>query len=62
MLHRLAGSCFALLAAAVAIYVAARLIESVEATLIAIASVIGGLFVLGFIARLLWRRHQIGRW
>ena len=62
MLERLVGICFALLAAAVAIYVAVRLIESEEATLIAIAAVIGGLFVLSFITRLLWRRHRIGRW
>jgi len=62
MADRLVGTCFALLAAAVAIYVAAWLIESVEATLIAIVAVIGGLCILGFVARLLWRRHRIGRW
>jgi hypothetical protein len=62
MLHRLTGACLTLLAAAVAIYVAVRLIESVAAPLIAIVGVIGGLCVFGFVARLLWRRHHIGRW
>lgn len=62
MLHRLVGTCSALLAAAVAIYVAVRLIESVAMALVAIVAVIGGLFVLGFAGRLLWRRHRIGRW
>lgn len=63
MLHRLVGACLTLLAAAVAIYIAVRLIESVAATLIAIVAVIGGLCVFGFAARLLWRRrHNIGRW
>lgn len=62
MADRLVGTCFTLLAAAVAIYVAVRLIESVEATLIAIVAVFGGLIILGFIARLLWRRHRPGRW
>lgn len=62
MLRRLVGTCFALLAAAVAIYVAVRLIESVATALIAIVAVFGGLVVLGFAARLLWRRQRIDRW
>lgn len=62
MVDRLVGVCFALLAAAVAIYVAARLIESVAATLVAIVAVLGGLFIVGFVARLLWRRHRTDRW
>ena len=51
-----------MLAAAVAIYVAVRLIESVAATLIAIAAVLGALLIIGLVARLLWRRHRIDRW
>ena len=62
MLHRLVGTCSALLAAAVAIYVAVRLIESVAMALIAIIAVFGGFVVLGFAARLLWRRQRIDRW
>jgi hypothetical protein len=62
MFNRLIGGCFALLAAAVAIYVAVRLIESVAATLIAIAAVLGALLIIGLVARLLWRRHRIDRW
>ena len=62
MLDRLVGICFALLAAAVAIYVAVRLIESIAAALISIVAVVGGVVVLGFIATLVWRRNRINRW
>ena len=62
MLDRLIGVCFALLAAAVAIYVAVRLIESIAAALVGIVAVVGGLVVLGFIASLLWRRNRMNRW
>ena len=62
MLDRLFGICFAMLAAAVAVYVAVRLIESVAATLVAIVAVIGGLILLSFVTRLLWRRWRINRW
>jgi len=62
MVDRLFKACFALLAVAVAIYVAARLIEAVAATLVAIAAVLGGVFVVAFVARLLWRRHRNDRW
>ena len=62
MLDRLVGICFALLAAAVAIYVAVRLIESIAAALISIVAVVGGLVVLGFIVSLVWRRNRINRW
>ncbi len=58
----LARTGLSVLVAAVSIYVAVRLIESVAATLITIVAVISGLFILGFVARLLWRRHHIGRW
>lgn len=58
MLDRLVGVCFTLLAAAVAIYVAVRLIESVAVTLIAIVAGIGGLVIV----RLLWRRYRSDRW
>ena len=62
MLDRLIGICFALLAAAVAIYVAVRLIESIAAALISIVAVVGGLVVLGLIGSLLWRRNRVNRW
>ena len=62
MLDRLVGICFAVLAAAVAIYVAVRLIESVAATLMIIVAVIGSVVIAGFVARLLWRRHRSDRW
>ncbi|KJF16630.1 hypothetical protein [Acidithrix ferrooxidans] len=62
MLDRLIGICFTLLAVAVAIYVAVRLIESIAAALVGIVAVVGGLVVLGFITSLLWRRNRINRW
>lgn len=62
MLDRLVGICFALLAAAVAIYVAVRLIETIAAALISIVAVVGGLVVLGFIVSLVWRRNRMNRW
>ncbi len=62
MLDRFIGICFTLLAAAVAIYVAVRLIESIATALISIVAVVGGLVVLGFIASLLWRRNRMNRW
>jgi len=62
MLDRLIGTCFAVLAAAVAIYVAVRLIESVAATLMIIVAVIGSAVIAGFVTRLLWRRHRSDRW
>lgn len=61
-MDRLAGICFGLLAAAVAIYVAVRLIESVAAALVVIVAVIGGLVIGGAVARLLWRRQRSDRW
>lgn len=62
MLDRVLGTCFALVAAAVAIYVAVRLIESVAAALLVIVAVIGGLVIAGTVARLLWRRRRMDRW
>ena len=62
MLDRLIGICFVLLAAAVAIYVAVRLIESIAVALISIVAVVGGVVVLGFIATLVWRRNRMNRW
>jgi hypothetical protein len=61
VIGRLAGICFSLLLAAVAIYVAVRLVESVASALIVIAAVIGGITICGFLARLWWRRH-LDRW
>lgn len=62
MADRLLGVCLALLAAAVAIYVAVRLIESVAGALVAIAGAIGGVIILSFVARSLWRWHRNNRW
>ncbi|MHB1904910.1 MAG: hypothetical protein ACYCTG_12625 [Ferrimicrobium sp.] len=62
MLDRFIGICFRLLAAAVAIYIAVRLIESIATALVGIVAVVGGLVVLGFIASLLWRRNRMNRW
>ena len=61
-MSRLVGICMAILAAAVAIYVAVRLIESIAAALLSIVAVIGGLIILGFILKLLWWRHRMNRW
>lgn len=62
MLDRLFGICFAMLAAAVAIYVAVRLIESVVEPLVVIMAVLGGFVLVGFVVRLLWRRQRMDRW
>lgn len=62
MLDRLVGACIAFLAAAVAIYMAVKLIESVAATLLVIVAVIGALIIAGFVGRVLWRRHRLDRW
>ena len=62
MMDRLLGICFALLAAAVAIYVAVRLIESIAVALVGIVAVIGGLIILCVVLNLLWRRHRMNRW
>ncbi len=62
MQDRLLGFCFAVLAAAAAIYVAVRLIESIAATLVVSVAVIGGLVLLSVVTRVLWRRRRIDRW
>ena len=62
MLDRLVGICFTLLAMAVAIYVSVRLVESIAAALVGIVALVGGLFFLGFIASLVWRRNRMNRW
>ncbi|MDA8209978.1 MAG: hypothetical protein M0Z92_13410 [Actinomycetota bacterium] len=62
MLDRIVAICFSLLAAAVAIYIAVRLIQSVAGALVAITAVAGGLIILGLIARLLWRHRRMNRW
>jgi hypothetical protein len=54
-LERLVGGCFGLLAAAVAVYVAVRLIESVWPVLVGIA--LGVLAVAGLVAALRGRRQ-----
>ena len=58
----LARTGLSVLAAAVSIYVAVRLIDSVAVTLIVIVAAIGGLIIVSFVIRMLWRRHQINRW
>lgn len=62
MLDRLLGICFTLLVAAVAIYVAVRLVESVAAALMAIVAVAGGLVFVGFVLHLIWQRSRASRW
>jgi CHASE2 domain-containing sensor protein len=62
VLDRLAGACLAFLAAAVAVYVAVRLIESVAAALVVIAAVAGGLLIASWIAVVIRRRRWPGRW
>ena len=62
MLDRIVAICFSLFAAAVAIYIAVRLIQSVAGALVAITAVAGGLVVLALIARLLWRHRRMNRW
>ena len=62
MLDRFIGICFTLLVAAVEIYVAVRLIESIATALVGIVAVVGGLVVLGFITSLLWRRNHTNGW
>jgi hypothetical protein len=59
---KLGAGLLMLVAAAVAIYVAVRLVESVAAALMVIVAVIGGLFVVSFVMSLLWRRHRMDRW
>ena len=58
MLDRLMGICLTVLAGAVAIYVAVRLIESIAAALIVIVAAVGGLVIVS----MLWRRHRADRW
>ncbi len=62
MLDRLLGLCFGLLAGAVAIYLAVRLVESVMAAVVTIVAVAGGLMLLGFVFKALWRRYGSDRW
>lgn len=58
----LARTGLGVLAAAVSIYVAVRLIDSVAVTLIVIVAAISSLIVMTFVIRLLWRRHHMNRW
>jgi hypothetical protein len=58
VIERIIGVCLTLLAAAVAIYIAVRLIESIASTLIIMVAAGGALAVLSW----LWRRHQGSRW
>ena len=55
-------ACLALLAAAIAINLAVRLVESVAAALLIIVAAVGGLVVVGFVVRLCWQRRGAGRW
>jgi thiol:disulfide interchange protein len=54
-LDQLVGACFGLLAAAVALHVAARLIEQVWVVLLVIGGVVA--VVVGLVAVLRWRRR-----
>ena len=62
MLDRLTGACMGFLTAAVAVYVAVRLIESVAAALVIIAAVAGGLLIFFWVIALVRRRHWSNRW
>lgn len=62
MLDRLLGVCLMILAGALAIHVAVRLIESIAATLVLIVAATGGLLIAGGVVRLLWSRHRTNRW
>ena len=62
MIDRLFWFCFAVLAAALAIYVTVRLIESIAAALIAIVAAIGGVIVLSIVVRFVWWRHRMNHW
>ncbi|MFL6099497.1 MAG: hypothetical protein ACJ71T_06045 [Actinomycetales bacterium] len=62
MLDRLMGICLTMLAGAVAIYVAVRLIESVATALLVIVAATGGLVIAIGIVSLAWRRHRVNRW
>lgn len=62
MLDRLLGAAVSVLMVATAIHVAIRLIESVAVTLVIIVAAIGGLIILGLIARLLIRLTRANRW
>jgi hypothetical protein len=62
MLDRLTGACMSFLMAAVAVYLAVRLIESVAAALVIIAAVIGGLVILGGVIVLVRRWYWSNRW
>jgi hypothetical protein len=53
---QLLGLCFSVLTAALALYVAARLIEQVWVTLLLIALVVGAL--VGLLVVLRWRRQR----
>jgi hypothetical protein len=55
LLERLVGGCFSLLAAAVALYVAVRLIEAVWPVLVGIG--VGVAVVAGLVAVMRWQRQ-----
>jgi hypothetical protein len=59
---RVFGGCVTLLAAALAVYVAVRLIESVAAAIVIIAAAIGGLVIFSVAARAVWRSRRFDRW
>ncbi|MFT4263168.1 MAG: hypothetical protein QM572_07295 [Nocardioides sp.] len=62
LLDRLLAACLAVLAGAAAIYVAVRLLEAVAPALLIIAAIVGGLTIVSFVGRLLWRRIESRRW
>jgi hypothetical protein len=62
MLGRLASYSLALLASALAIFFAVRLIESVATALIVIAALASGMIMAGFAVWILWRRGRMNRW
>jgi hypothetical protein len=58
VIERVVAGAVALMAAAAAIYVAVRLLESVATQLLVISGVVGAVLL----GRLLWRRHGSNRW
>ncbi len=62
MLVRLPGVAVGVLASAVAIYVAVRLIESVATQLVVIGGCFAVMLMLLWVFRVLWRRQRANRW
>lgn len=62
MLRGLLGSAAAVFVAALAVFLAVRLIESVAVPLLVITGVIAALVAVTWLVRLWWGRRGPGRW